>query len=43
LHGIIKNTEKLEKSDINKGNERMGKHQKKAQAEKELKKKKGAK
>ena len=43
LHGIIKNTEKLEKSDIDKGNERMGKHQKKVQAEKELKKKKEGK
>jgi len=43
LHGIIKNTEKLEKSDIGKGNERMGKHQKKVQAEKELKKKKEGK
>jgi len=43
LHGIIKNTEKLEKSDIDKGNERMGKHQKKVQAEKESKKKKEGK
>lgn len=43
LHGIIKNTEKLEKSDIAKGNERMGKHQKKVQAEKESKKKKEGK
>jgi len=43
LHGIIKNTEKLEKSDIDKANERMGKHQKKVQAEKELKKKKEGK
>ena len=43
LHGIIKNTEKLEKSDIDRGNERMGKHQKKVQAEKESKKKKEGK
>ena len=43
LHGIIKNTEKLEKSDIGTGNERMGKHQKRVQAEKESKKKKEGK